>query len=238
MRGIHLILLILLGSTSQSPASSSFSHEIWNTLLKKYVSADGRVDYKGMMSEKDKLQTYLNLLSSNSPKEDWLRNDQMAFWINAYNAFTVKAILDHYPVKSIQDIDNGKVWDEPFIPIGTGKYSLNNIEHDILRKKFGDPRIHFAINCASHSCPRLLNEAFTTQGLYEQLNAAAKGFVNDPSKNKITASSVRLSSIFEWYKDDFTKKGTLIDFINQYSAVKISSNATVSYLIYDWSLNE
>src|SRR5690349_17914059 len=126
MHKLAITVLIMIGCTSLSFASASISHDTWNSLLKKYVTIDGKVNYKGLMAEKDKLQTYLNLLSTNSPKEDWPQNEQMAFWINAYNAFTVKAILDHYPVKSIRDIDNGKVWDEPFIPIGTGKYSLNN----------------------------------------------------------------------------------------------------------------
>src|SRR5262245_26551743 len=138
MKISHLILLTSFGLVLQTSVSSAFSHEIWNALMKKYVSADGKVNYKGMTSEKDQLKKYLNLLIANPPKEDWSRNEQMAFWINAYNAFTVKTILDHYPVKSIRDIDNGKVWDEPFIPIGIGKYSLNNIEHDILRKNFAD----------------------------------------------------------------------------------------------------
>ncbi|MFI5134355.1 MAG: DUF547 domain-containing protein [Chitinophagales bacterium] len=214
------------------------SHQAWNELLTKYVSDKGVANYKAMMNEKGKLQSYLQMLGENPPQTAWPESEQMAYWINAYNAFTVKLILDHYPVKSIRDIDGGKPWDDPFITIGGEKYSLNNIEHDILRTQFNDPRIHFAINCASKSCPRLLNEAYTAVQLDQQLNAQAKEFVNDPSKNKITTNSVQLSSIFDWYKDDFTKKGTLIDFLNQYSSIKIQSTATISFLNYDWSLNE
>jgi len=142
--------------------------------LKKYVTENGRVDYKGLKNEKGKLESYLEMLNKNPPAKDWKQEEEMTYWINAYNAFTVKLILDHYPVKSIQEIDGGKPWDEAFIKIGGKNYSLNNIETDFLRKKFSDPRIHFAINCASQSCPRLLNEAFTPEKIELQLNEQTK----------------------------------------------------------------
>lgn len=236
--------LFLIGSfvSFLSPRSASpdnlpvILHESWNDLLKKDVTATGQVNYKALLNEKGKLQTYLNTLSKNPPQQNWQRNEVMAYWINAYNAYTVKLILDHYPVQSIRDIDNGKPWDEAFIPIGGKKLSLNSIENDILRKKFNDPRIHFAINCASKSCPNLVNEAFTGDKLDDQLNSAAKNFVNDPSKNKITAEKISVSKIFDWYKKDFN--GNVLDFLNQYSSIKIQPTATISFLDYDWSLNE
>ena len=213
-------------------------HESWNDLLKKDVSAGGQVNYKALLNEKGKLQAYLNTLGKNPPQQNWERNEVIAYWINAYNAYTVKLILDHYPVQSIRDIDNGKPWDEVFIAIGGKKLSLNSIENEMLRKKFNDPRIHFAINCASKSCPKLVNEAFTGDKLDDQLNSATKNFVNDPSKNKIVAEKISVSKIFDWYKKDFSQTGTVIDFLNQYSSIKIQPTATISFLDYDWSLNE
>lgn len=229
--------VLFLPSTvlAQPPANL---HKPWDELLKKYVSAAGTVNYQSFKNDRAKLEAYLKSLTTNPPAESWKRADQMAYWINAYNAVTVKAVLDHYPLKSIKDIDGGKVWEKPAITIGGKSYSLNNIEHDMLRKKFSDPRIHFAVNCASASCPKLINEAFTAEKLEAQLNAVAKGFINDASRNKISSNNLQLSAIFDWYKGDFTTKGTLIDFLNQYSATRISSGASISFLPYDWSLNE
>ena len=224
---------------SASPGKVSvISHELWNDLLKQCVTSDGRVNYKALLNEKGKLQSYLETVSNTPPQQNWERNEVMAYWINAYNAYTVKLILDHYPVKSIRDIDNGHPWDETFIEIDGKRFSLNSIENDMLRKKFNDPRIHFAINCASKSCPKLINEAFTSNKLDNQLNSAAKNFVNDPSKNRIQAENILLSEIFDWYKEDFSQNGTILDFLNQYSSVKIQPTANISFLNYDWSLNE
>ena len=214
------------------------SHETWNALLAKYVTAGGVVNYKGLLSDKEKLNSYLEMLGSNPPQQNWPEREVLAYWINAYNAFTVKLVTEHYPLKSITEINNGKPWDVFFIAIGIKKYSLNMIENEVLRKNFNDPRIHFSINCASQSCPVLLNEAYAADKLDEQMNNAAKKFVNDPAKNKITGGNISISKIFDWYQSDFTSHGTVIDFLNQYAASKIQSTATISYLNYDWSLNE
>lgn len=218
--------------------SASISHDLWNELLKKNVTANGNVNYKGMMTDKHWLDEYLALLSRTPPDENWQRNDVMAYWINAYNAFTVKLILNHYPLKSINDINNGKPWDVAFIKIGDQTLTLNTIENDRLRKEFGDPRIHFAINCASLSCPVILNEAFIPAKLERQLSQAAESFINDTGKNKITRDKITISKIFEWYKQDFSKAGGVIAFLNQYSDIKINSSAAISFLDYDWSLNQ
>ena len=168
----------------------------------------------------------------------------MAYWINAYNAFTVKLIVDHYPVQSIKDIKNGipfvnTVWDIKFIEIEEAVYDLNNIEHGILRPKFQDPRIHFAVNCASVSCPKLWNRAYTAKGLGEQLDRAARDFLRDERRNVIAEDRVQLSKIFSWYGMDFKKKGkSLIEYLNQYSPVQIQPDAEVDYLEYNWNLNE
>ncbi|GHB27493.1 DUF547 domain-containing protein [Mongoliitalea lutea] len=222
------------------------THEQWNELLKKHVSSSGTVNYKGFKSDIKKLESYLNLLSTNAPdRKTWSREEQLAYWINAYNAFTVKLIVDNYPVKSIQDLHPkikipliNTVWHIKFFQIGGKDSSLDEIEHKILRKEFDEPRIHFAINCASYSCPKLLNEAFTAEKLEKQLYAVAVDFINDPKRNKITKDSIQISQIFSWFKGDFTKNGSIIDYLNQYSKVKISPRAKISHLKYDWSLNE
>lgn len=221
------------------------SHGQWDKLLKKYVNEAGLVNYKGFQKDKTELDAYLKALSDDAPQKSWSENEQKAFWINAYNAFTVSLILQHYPVKSIKNIGAAiqipfvnTPWDIKFINIGGKKYDLNNIEHGILRKKYNDPRIHFAIVCASMSCARLRNEAYTAAQLDAQLEAAGKDFLNDKSKNSINADKAELSKYFSWYKGDFTKNGSLADFINKYSQTKINANTKINYLDYNWSLNE
>ena len=203
------------------------THQIWNELLEKNVYK-GNVNYKGFVSEKDKLQKYLDALSKEAPKRNWSKDEKLAYWINAYNAFTIKLIIDNYPTKSIKDLGGAiyKVntpWDIKFIEIEGKKYDLNNIEHNILRKEFDEPRIHFAINCASVSCPNLRNEAYVANKLEKQLEEQTYSFINDSSKNKITSEKAELSKIFSWFKGDFTKNGSLEDFINKYAKVKITS---------------
>jgi len=217
------------------------THQIWNELLEKNVYK-GNVNYKGFVSEKDKLQKYLDALSKEAPKRNWSKDEKLAYWINAYNAFTIKLIIDNYPTKSIKDLGGAiyKVntpWDIKFIEIEGKKYDLNNIEHNILRKEFDEPRIHFAINCASVSCPNLRNEAYVANKLEKQLEEQTYSFINDSSKNKITSEKAELSKIFSWFKGDFTKNGSLEDFINKYAKVKITSQK-ISYLDYSWNLNE
>ncbi len=229
---------------AQPATASAISHEQWNVLLKKHVTKDGWVNYKGFQADSTQLNTYLKLLSANHPDAaTWSANERKAYWINAYNAFTVQLIIRNYPCKSIKDL-GGKIykvntpWDIRFIKIGAKTYDLNNIENSILRKEFDDPRIHFTVNCASVSCPPLRNEAYMADKLDQQLDEQGKAFVNDGFRNKITAGKVQISNIFKWYQGDFTKKGTLADFLNQYSNVKISKSMNIEYLDYDWNLNE
>jgi hypothetical protein len=220
------------------------SHNTWDSLVQKYVSEEGNVNYKGFIADSTKLNKYLALLSANHPNEKfWTKEERLAYWINAYNAFTVKLIVDNYPVPSIKDIKNGipfvnTVWDIKFIHIEDATYDLNNIEHGIIRPKFNEPRIHFAVNCASQSCPKLANYAFTADKLDEQLDQAARSFINGSDKNQISKDEAKLSKIFSWYGGDFKKNSSLIEFINQYSDVKINAKADIDYLDYDWSLNE
>lgn len=213
----------------------SMGHQKWNTLLQKHVSVNGKVDYVGFKKDIKSLKVYLDELSANVPQKSWTKNAILAYWINAYNAFTVKLILDNYPVKSIKDIKDP--WGKKFFTLGTKAYSLEEIEHQILRK-MNEPRIHFAINCASFSCPKLANQAYTSENLDKQLETAAKTFVNDKTKNMITPEKIEVSKIFDWFSGDFKTNGTLIDFLNTYSNVKINSNAKIRYKDYNWSLNE
>ncbi len=213
---------------------AAFSHDLWDELLRKYVSSSGYVNYVGMRSEKANLDKYLAQLAANPPQKGWSRNEEMAYWINAYNAFTVKLILDHYPVKSIRDIHSGNPWDVKWIELGGNTYSLNQIENDKLRKRFGDARIHFAVNCAARSCPPLLNRAWTASSLSQTLDQRAKAFINNPKYNQISPSAAKVSKIFEWYAADF---GDLRTFLNKYSKTSLEAGATIQYLEYDWSLN-
>ena len=224
-------------------AQKAPSHQAWDKLLKKYVNEAGLVNYKGIQKDKTEFSAYLKTLSDNAPQKSWSENDQKAYWINAYNAFTIDLILQHYPVKSIKDIGGSiykinTAWDIKFIKIGGDKFDLNNIEHKFLRRKFDDPRIHFAIVCASMSCAKLRREAYTGDKLEGQLDDQGRDFLNDKAKNNIAADKAQLSKYFSWYKGDFTKNGSLTDFINKYSKIKITGNTKITSLDYNWSLNE
>lgn len=214
--------------------NTSISHSIWNNLLKQNVSTSGDVNYKGFKSNKAELEEYITLLKTKTPANDWSKNEKLAYWINVYNAFTVRLIVVNYPLKSITDLN--KPWDQKIIDIAGVKYSLGDIENNILRK-MGESRIHFAINCASISCPRLLNEAFTAEKLSAQLRKVTKSFFNDATKNNLAANPIKISKLFEWYKSDFSE-GDILKYINKYSGKTINSDTKIEYLEYNWSLNE
>lgn len=235
-----LIIMLFVSLNYANPVQ----HGEWDALVKKHVSKNGMVDYQGFLKDKKQLQVYLDKLSANRPTSKWSKNEKMAFWINAYNAFTVKLILDHYPIKSIKDIKRGipfvnSVWDIAFIPMGKDKIDLNYIEHTILRKEFKDPRIHAAINCASFSCPLLRNEAYYASRLDEQLNDAMRKFVNDPQRNQLDKSNIKISKIFSWFAGDFKLNGlSVVDYLNKYAKKRVQSNARIDFLEYQWELND
>jgi len=238
MTFVSILVFMLQTTTAPSiPSDStlSVSHLAFDQLLQKHVSEAGRVNYKGLKADKATLDTYCQLLSENPVQDSWTRAEKMAYWINAYNAFTLKLIVDNYPTKSILNFDGGKTWDVRRIKIGDKKYSLNNLENDILRPNFKDPRIHFALNCAAKSCPPLWNHAYTAKNLESTLAARTRTFINDPQYNRITANKAQVSRIFEWYAVDF---GDLKKFLNQYSKTTLKSSATVEYEPYNWDLNE
>lgn len=230
----------------QEKGTKPVDHSIFDSLLKQYVDTNGNVDYTSLLKESDQLDKYLALLSSNAPNDEhWSKEDQLAYWINAYNAYTIKLILNNYPLESIKDIGSNiqvpfvnTPWDIKFIEIAGKTYDLNNIEHNIIRKNFDEPRIHFALVCASFSCPRLRGEAYIGSKIDEQLTDQTKNFLEDSNKNIISEDEIRVSKLFNWYKGDFTKGQKLIEFLNKYAPVTINSNATVKHMNYDWSLNE
>ena len=223
-----------------SIASEQPDHSIWDRFLGEFVSSSGTVNYKGMKIKMDTLDSYLLELKNHGPSSDWTKNEKMAYYINAYNAYTVKFVLTKMPVESVKDISfSGKdIWNFKYVVLGATTYTLSQVENDILRK-MDDARIHFAINCASYSCPKLLNKAYMPDKLNAQLTAATKGYINDPKHNIISEKKVQLSEIFSWYAEDFTTEtSTLIDFLNQYSTVTISPTAKIEYLPYNWALND
>lgn len=223
--------------------SQSLSHNLWSDILNSSVDTNGNVDYKRIMKDSIQLNEYLEKLSNNPPRPTWTVNESKAYWINAYNAFTIQLILRNYPIRSIKDIGSripfiNSTWDIPFITIGSELLSLNTIEHLILRKTYKDPRIHMALVCASRSCPALKNGAYSAGSLDLQLDEQCYKFLMDPGRNKIQTSELKISQLFKWYSSDFKKRGGIIPFINKYSEVKIQKNAQIDYLEYDWSLNE
>ncbi len=246
---ISILCLISLASCGSydPPASDSNAadHQIWDTLLKKYVSKEGWVNYKDWQKDRKTLKTYLQILSDNPPHESsWTQEEKLAYWINAYNAFTIELILDNYPLKSITDLHPtfyvpgiNTIWHKKFFKIGGIETSLDEIEHKILRTKFEEPRIHFAIVCASFSCPKLRNEAYMASKLEEQLDEQAVDFINDLKRNLVSENELELSKIFKWFKGDFTKKTSLINFLQPYTSVEINADARIKYLPYNWDLN-
>ncbi|TNE60348.1 MAG: DUF547 domain-containing protein [Bacteroidetes bacterium] len=257
MRKLLLLILALVGVATvwftcancrairRHTGSRPVTHERWDALLKKYVDPDGLVDYRAFQQDTVALDRYLAVLERAHPDDrTWSRAEQMAYWINAYNAYTVRLILRHYPVSSIKDIQPGlafvnSVWDLKFIHIQGYTYDLNNIEHNILRAVFKDARIHAAINCASYSCPRLAPEAYTAGQLDTQLEAAMRRFVNDPQRNRIIPDQVQVSRIFSWFRGDFVRDaGTLRDYLNRFSEVPVPEGTAIGFLEYDWRLNE
>lgn len=221
---------------SISTSEEIVNHSQWDALLKKYVNDEGLVNYKGFQKDRAELQSYLGMLSKQNPNDSWSVQELLAYYINTYNAYTVELILENYPVKSIKNISGP--WTKGIIPIGENTLSLGGIENSILRK-MNEPRIHFAINCASFSCPNILDEAFVASRINEQLERVTKGFINS-NKNDLNAQNPKLSSIFDWYKKDFKVNGEVdvIGFINQYANTKINASATIDYKNYDWNLNE
>ena len=197
-------------------------HEQWTNALKTFVDKDGNVNYAKWKNE-------------NPPAEYWSKNDSLAYFINAYNAVTVKLILDNYPLKSIRKLITP--WRFKRFNLDGKKVSPTHIEHEILRK-MEEPRIHFAINCASVSCPKLLNKAFYSHSMEKQLEAVTTDFINDEKRNILSVKEMEISRIFQWFAGDFGSKKERHAFIRKYAKQPVAKNAKVRFLNYDWGLNE
>ncbi len=231
------------------------SHQLFSDVLSTYVK-DGKANYKGLKANPAKLNQYIEQLSSVSASDlgDWSKNEKLAFWINAYNAFTLNVIIDHYPVKSIKKIKGGKVWDKVKFNAGGKEQTLNDIEHKRLRAELKEPLIHFAINCASIGCPVLSNEAYKAANLYEHLEESAKGLLKNREQFRIDYQSKKIyfSKIFKWFGEDFDKFNEVTNYKKENGimsfAVKYLPKAKgnfiknnkldVKFLSYDWDLNE
>ena len=222
------------------------SHAIFDGALKQCVK-NARVDYAALIAHPQDLNRYLDQVASVSKTEfkKWSEPQQIAFLSNAYNAYTLRLIIDHYPLKSIKDIGRffSGPWDQPVVKLFGETINLNTLEHKVLRVDYAEPRIHFALVCAAKGCPSLRGEAFVGTRLEEQLADQAKQFLAESTKNRIVASerTVYLSSIFKWYSGDFEKKsGSVLAVLKPYwSENAISTDGfKIRYTDYDWSLNE
>lgn len=231
------------------------SHKTFTDVLKRYVKLNGHastVNYKGLKEDQIGLGVYLKMLESVTPVEfvKFSEEQKLSFWINAYNAYTLKLIIDHYPVESIKDIGGAfsSPWKKSFFTLLGKERSLDEVEHKILRKHFNEPRIHFAINCASIGCPALMPEAYVSVTIEKQLENATRLFLEDQTRNRYDPKEkeLLLSKIFDWFDDDFEKKaGTVKNFVVPYLAktpaektLFLSDEVDVEYLDYNWKLNQ
>lgn len=249
------IAMMAFGGLNLYAQGYDHSQKAWTSLLEKHTSTKGQstiVNYKEWKTQVNDLNVYLKFVEgvSKSDFTKFTKPEQLSFLINAYNAYTVKLILDNYPVHSIKDIGSvfSSPWKKKFFRLFGEEQNLDTIEHQFIRAQFNEPRIHFALVCASIGCPALRREAYTPEKLENQLNDAAIQFLTDKTKNQflVEKQTLELSSIFKWYGDDFVKKfGSLEAFI----ADKITSNPNhqqlirskkvpIKFLEYDWSLNE
>ncbi|MCH9032928.1 MAG: DUF547 domain-containing protein [Planctomycetes bacterium] len=223
----------------------TFDHSAFDALLRKHVDKDGWVDYKGFRKDAATLDSYIASVG-HAPFADLGRDEKLSFLINAYNAFTLRLILDHYPVKSIKDIPSAKRWDAKRWRIGTMTLSLNQIEHEQIRPKFAEPRIHFALVCAAIGCPKLRNEAFQADRIEEQLEDQTR-YVHSHDRwfrYQPGAKDVHLTKLYDWYGADFGQiAGSVLDFAARYSsalksALEKDKKPRIKWLDYDWTLND
>jgi hypothetical protein len=244
--GIGLILgLFFLFVPGDSVAASAQNPDygIYAELLSMYVQ-NGVVDYSGFKKNEEKLDRYLKIFESTDVQK-LPSAAQMAFYINAYNAWTIKLILSGYPgVESIKDLGGffSGPWKKKFVNLNGKVVTLDHIEHDILRPTYKDPRVHFAVNCASKGCPPLITEPYEASRLDEQLDRSTRAFINDPEKNYLAGDKLYVSSIFKWFSEDFNDDviGFFIKFADDSLKKQLQARKDeikVKYLDYDWSLN-
>ncbi len=254
----HLLIPLLL----MCSVAHAFDHGRWDTLLKEHVTplrggVATAVDYNGMDTDRQDLQGYLNALSAVTAAEfqQWPSDEQLSFLINAYNAFTVELILLEGQPDSIRDIGNifSGPWDKEFFSLLGQPRTLDEVEHEMIRgnPELMDPRIHFAVNCASIGCPALRPEAYTADRLAAQLQDSAVKFLSDTQRNRFNADSnaLEISKIFDWYEGDFEDAaGSVAEYLLPYAdqlgvpaALRKTlkeDNIRIRHLDYDWQLNK
>jgi hypothetical protein len=239
-------------------AGTTFDHSAWDRVLKAYVSQIGEVDYAALKGHRQDLDAYVAALGASSPvnQPDLFpsRSDELAYWINAYNAFVMEGVVNKYPTRSVRDLGAlyGFFRRKDYVA-GGEKISLQTIETDILRKKYADPRIHFAIVCASISCPKLSREAFTAANLEAQLDHLVREYFTEERNLSIDTKTetVTLSAILGWYKQDFAAQvnqppgpAALLAYVQRYvagprkSALESLTQPKVKFREYDWSIND
>lgn len=260
---ICLLLVLSAGWLAQADAHKGdnlpttpfdHTHALFADVLKQYVhekDSSTAVDYAGLKKNDAALKSYLSTVTSVSSAAyaDFSEDEKLAFLINAYNAFTLELIITNYPIQSIKDLGSilRSPWKKKFFTILGKESNLDGIEHGRIRKEFAEPRIHFAVNCASIGCPALRAEPFLAESLEEQLEDATRLFLKDKSRNRfeVESSQLLLSGIFNWYGEDFIEsKGSVEAFVAPYLATAnapaevIASAKKTSFLDYDWGLNE
>ncbi len=238
-----IVLLFIVAFSADSWAEEKIvDHSLYGELLQKYIK-DGFVNYKEFKTEEHKLDQYLRLLDATNPDE-LSRNEQFAFYANAYNAYTLKLILQNYPVESIKDTGSflKSPWKIKFVKIGGKTMTLDDVEHNILRPRFKDARVHFAVNCAAKDCPPLIPEPYRGDILDEQLDANTKAFLNNPKKNYLDGNTLYVTRLFKWFREDFNNDP--LNFVLKFAEGEFEKQLKakqdqikVKYLSYDWSLN-
>jgi hypothetical protein len=241
-----LAVLITAAAGDIGPLASNgsgVSHSLFAELLQKYV-ANGKVNYAGFKSEEAQLDRYLDHLQTVDP-ESLSRDEQFAFYTNVYNAWTIKLILTKYPgIESIKELGifNTGPWKKKVVRLNGETVSLDHVEHDILRPRFQDPRVHFAINCAAKSCPPLRSEPFLAQKLDQQLDDATRSFINNPASYRLEGRDLHVNRIFKWFSEDFNQDplGFFLKYADPVLKKKLENSPekiNIKYLAYDWSLN-
>ncbi len=253
------LLALVVSSTA---GAFDHSHQRYGALLKAHV-AKGAVDYRALKANPRALNGYLDELASVSKQQfqKWSREEQLAYYFNLYNAATLKLIVDHYPVSSIKDIGGWLKgpWDQKVVRLFGDTITLNNLEHDILRKQYDEPRLHVALVCAARSCPPLRSETYTAQELDKQLDDQARVFLASPAGLRLDrrTATLHLSAIFDWYGDDFVGTFTPKSGFSGLKPVEAAvahfcagylsdsdrlflrrGGYSIAYLNYDWSLND
>jgi hypothetical protein len=252
----RVVLLLSLGITAH--AQEVFDYSSYTRVLERAVTPDGRVRYQELKENPEDLDAFVRQLAAVSPENRPelfpTRAAQMAYWINAYNAFVVHEVVKHYPVESVRDLKFGfglLFFKQKRFVAGGKRYSLDDIEHGILRPRYGEARVHFAVNCASASCPPLRPEPYLPEKLEAQLEDAALSFIQRRENVWMRGDVLFLSAIFDWYKDDFTRaaaaktngRPTVVDYVTRYLPAGVAEqirekNPRVEFYNYDWALND